>query len=70
MHFTTHQTGISRGESVGVGAVCNDRRAIGIGETRAEDIVADAIGEEREPGRHNLRRIVESEIELPTLFRL
>ena len=64
--LTTQDAGIARCKPIGWGVADEDCLAVLVRQFLAEDVVTDAIGEERQLCRHDGRGIVHPQVELPT----
>ena len=68
--LTTQNAGVARSKLIGWRVVDEDRLIVLICQLLAIDVMVDAIGKQRELCRNDRRRIIQTKVELPAVFRL
>ena len=68
--LTTQNAGVARCKLIGRRVVDEDRLIVLICQLLAIDVMVDAIGKQRELCRNDRRRIIQTKVELPAVFRL
>ena len=67
--LTTQNAGVARSKLIGWRVVDEDRLIVLICQLLAIDVMVDAIGKQRELCRNDRRRIIQTKVELPAVFR-